>query len=115
MLPCKVPCSYCGRRFYPERLKVHLRFFCGPNAQKSAAQAKQQKKRPKGEAPHAAAALVWLAWLLWLLAWHDACCAGWLCAGSRVLLLRGCMTPLLACCMRLRLRLARQCAAAAHW
>jgi DNA repair protein RAD16 len=48
MLPSKVCCSYCRRRFYPERLKVHLRFFCGPNAVKSAALAKQQKKRPHG-------------------------------------------------------------------
>jgi hypothetical protein len=48
MLPSKVPCSYCARRFYPERLKVHLRFFCGPNATKSDALAKQQKKRPRG-------------------------------------------------------------------
>ena len=27
-------------------MQVHLRFFCGPNAVKSAALAKQQKKRP---------------------------------------------------------------------
>ena len=32
-----------------DMLKVHLRFFCGPNAQKSAALAKQQKKRPRGD------------------------------------------------------------------
>ena len=33
--------------FYPQpsRLKVHLRFFCGPDAQKSDALAKQQKKK----------------------------------------------------------------------
>lgn len=23
--PCKVTCAYCNRKFYPERLKVHLR------------------------------------------------------------------------------------------
>ncbi|KAK9828076.1 hypothetical protein WJX81_000538 [Elliptochloris bilobata] len=60
MQPGKVPCGYCGKKFYPERLKVHLRFFCGPNAHKSAALAKQQKKRPRGDqkqaAPAAAAA-----------------------------------------------------------
>ncbi|GAX83352.1 hypothetical protein CEUSTIGMA_g10777.t1 [Chlamydomonas eustigma] len=47
MMPSKVCCKYCNRRFYPERLKVHLRFFCGPNAMKSEALAKQQKKRPR--------------------------------------------------------------------
>lgn len=47
MLPSKVTCDYCGQRFYPERLKVHLRFFCGPNAMKSEALAKQQKKNPR--------------------------------------------------------------------
>lgn len=48
MMPCKVACSYCGKRYYPERLKVHLRFFCGPHAAKSEALAKQQKKRKSG-------------------------------------------------------------------
>lgn len=33
-----------------------LRFFCGPNAHKSAALAKQQKKRPRGDEKQAAAA-----------------------------------------------------------
>ncbi|GFR45751.1 hypothetical protein Agub_g7166, partial [Astrephomene gubernaculifera] len=47
MLPDKVQCSYCGKRFYPERLKVHLRFFCGPNAVKSEALARQQRKDKK--------------------------------------------------------------------
>jgi hypothetical protein len=41
----KATCKYCGRKFQPERLKVHLRYFCGPYAHKTEAQAKQQKKR----------------------------------------------------------------------
>jgi len=45
MLPTKISCHYCGKRYYPDRLKVHLRFFCGPDAQKSEALAKQQKKK----------------------------------------------------------------------
>ncbi|KAG1677040.1 hypothetical protein FOA52_001209 [Chlamydomonas sp. UWO 241] len=49
MLPSKVQCSYCRRRYYPDRLKVHLRFFCGPNAIKSEKLAKTQKKRPRGD------------------------------------------------------------------
>ncbi|WIA16278.1 hypothetical protein OEZ85_012982 [Tetradesmus obliquus] len=45
MMPAKVPCSYCGKKFLPAKLPVHLRFFCGPDAHKSEALAKQQKKR----------------------------------------------------------------------
>jgi hypothetical protein len=37
--------SYCGKKFLPSKLSVHLRFFCGPDAVKSAALAKQQKKK----------------------------------------------------------------------
>jgi len=44
MLPSKITCEYCGKRYYPDRLKVHLRFFCGPDAEKSEALAKQQKR-----------------------------------------------------------------------
>ncbi|GAB4813783.1 hypothetical protein N2152v2_000829 [Parachlorella kessleri] len=50
MLPSKATCTYCGKKYYPERLKVHLRFFCGPHAKKSDALAKAQKKRPRGMA-----------------------------------------------------------------
>jgi DNA repair protein RAD16 len=50
MMPAKVQCDYCQRRFYPDRLKVHLRFFCGPHAEKSAALARQQRKRARGAA-----------------------------------------------------------------
>ncbi|BDA51349.1 probable ATP-dependent helicase rhp16 [Coccomyxa sp. Obi] len=53
--PDKIPCKYCSRKFQPERLDVHLRFFCGPNAKKSAALAKQQKKRPRGDGKSKAA------------------------------------------------------------
>ena len=34
MLPAKCACEYCGKKFFPDRLKVHLRFFCGPFAKK---------------------------------------------------------------------------------
>ncbi len=30
MQPGKVPCTYCGKKFYPGRLKVHLRCAPGP-------------------------------------------------------------------------------------
>ena len=48
MQPPKICCSYCSKKFLPEKLKVHLRFFCGPNAVKSEALSKQQKKRKPG-------------------------------------------------------------------
>ena len=41
----KATCSFCGKKFQPERLKVHLRYFCGPWAEKTEAQARQDKKR----------------------------------------------------------------------
>lgn len=41
----KATCKFCGKKYQPDRLKVHLRYFCGPYAQKTEAQAKQQKKR----------------------------------------------------------------------
>lgn len=39
--------SYCGKKFLPSKLPVHLRFFCGPHAAKSAALAKAHKKRKR--------------------------------------------------------------------
>ena len=51
MLPTKISCQYCGKRYYPDRLKVHLRFFCGPDAMKSEALAKQQKKKTTQKFP----------------------------------------------------------------
>jgi hypothetical protein len=45
--PAKVECQYCGSKFYPRQLITHLKFFCGPDAQKSAAQAAQHKKKTR--------------------------------------------------------------------
>lgn len=47
LMPTKMPCRYCHKKYFPDRLKVHLRFFCGPDAQKSEALAKQQTKKRK--------------------------------------------------------------------
>mmetsp|Transcript_12990 Transcript_12990/g.39320 ORF Transcript_12990/g.39320 Transcript_12990/m.39320 type:complete len:1245 (-) Transcript_12990:283-4017(-) len=49
-LPGKVPCRYCRTRMYPDRLRLHLKYFCGPNAKKTAALAKQITKRRKNTA-----------------------------------------------------------------
>jgi uncharacterized membrane protein YcjF (UPF0283 family) len=55
--PAYLCCSYCGKKFLPNKLPVHLRFFCGPDAHKSEDLAKQQKKRKTaGQQQQAAAA-----------------------------------------------------------
>lgn len=40
-------CQWCGKMFYAKKMKVHLRYFCGPNAVKTAKQSKQCKKKAK--------------------------------------------------------------------
>eukprot|EP00850_Spirogloea_muscicola_P001122 SM000004S14992 [mRNA] locus=s4:637588:643739:- [translate_table: standard] len=44
--PDKEACRWCARRYYPDRLRLHLKYFCGPGAKRSDRQAKTQKKRP---------------------------------------------------------------------
>ncbi|OQR93562.1 DNA repair protein [Thraustotheca clavata] len=39
----KEACAYCGKLFLPEKLVLHNKYICGPNAQKTSKQAKQQK------------------------------------------------------------------------
>lgn len=47
-MPPKLPCKWCGKLFHPDRMWVHLKYFCGPDAQKTDAQAKQAKKKKTG-------------------------------------------------------------------
>lgn len=47
LMPAKEICQWCDKLFYPDRLAIHLRFFCGPTAVKTEKQSKQVKK--KGE------------------------------------------------------------------
>jgi DNA repair protein RAD16 len=47
MLPTKEKCKYCGKSYMPSKMKIHLQYFCGPDAQKTAGQAKQEKKRER--------------------------------------------------------------------
>ena len=37
----------CGKKFYPEKLRVHRRYFCGEDAQRTEAQALTQKKKQR--------------------------------------------------------------------
>ncbi|EGZ04828.1 hypothetical protein PHYSODRAFT_566639 [Phytophthora sojae] len=46
----KVACKYCGKKYLPDKLISHNKYFCGPDAKKTALQDKQQKKRPKKKA-----------------------------------------------------------------
>lgn len=45
LMPAKEKCQWCTKLFYPDRLAIHLRFFCGPTAVKTEKQAKQIKKK----------------------------------------------------------------------
>lgn len=41
----KVPCRLCGRRLYPDKLRLHRRYYCGADAERTEAQSKTQRKR----------------------------------------------------------------------
>jgi len=41
----KVHCEYCGRAFLPRKIPFHLKYFCGPAAQKTARQSKTERSR----------------------------------------------------------------------
>ncbi|KAL3848983.1 hypothetical protein ACJIZ3_010865 [Penstemon smallii] len=49
VLPPKEQCQYCGKLFYDHKLKIHLKYFCGPSAIKTHKQSKQLKKEPKSK------------------------------------------------------------------
>ena len=57
LAPPPVVCEYCGDKFrHPRQLVTHLKYFCGPDAQRSEKQAAQvKKKKRKGTAAPAAA------------------------------------------------------------
>ncbi|XP_010475184.1 PREDICTED: DNA repair protein RAD16 [Camelina sativa] len=45
MMPPRVQCAYCSKLFYPKKLSIHLRYFCGPLAVRTAKQSKQKSKK----------------------------------------------------------------------
>lgn len=45
MMPPKEKCPYCGKLFHQKRLSIHLRYFCGPSAERTEKQARQIKKK----------------------------------------------------------------------
>ncbi|OWM75378.1 hypothetical protein CDL15_Pgr021542 [Punica granatum] len=48
IMPPRKKCRYCGRLLQKEKLSIHLKYFCGPNAFKTTKQSKQQKKKNFG-------------------------------------------------------------------
>ncbi|KDP22729.1 hypothetical protein JCGZ_01831 [Jatropha curcas] len=47
MMPPKKKCAYCGKSFYDNKLSIHLKYFCGPKAIRTAKQSKQDRKKQK--------------------------------------------------------------------
>jgi DNA repair protein RAD16 len=45
IMPPKIRCHYCDKLFYPDKMKVHLKYYCGPDAMRTEKQAKQQGKK----------------------------------------------------------------------
>ncbi|KAK4776902.1 hypothetical protein SAY86_005590 [Trapa natans] len=45
IMPPRKKCLYCRRLYHKEKLYIHLKYFCGPNAIKTQKQSKQQKKK----------------------------------------------------------------------
>jgi DNA repair protein RAD16 len=44
----KIECSICGKKYYPEKLRIHRKYFCGENAQLTEAQSKTKRKKQHG-------------------------------------------------------------------
>lgn len=44
VMPPKQKCQWCGKSFYEQKLSFHQKYFCGPDAVKTAKQSKQKSK-----------------------------------------------------------------------
>lgn len=49
MMPPKQKCVYCGKAFHEKKLAIHLKYFCGPDSNRTAKQSKQARKKFKTE------------------------------------------------------------------
>nr|GEW52970.1 DNA repair protein RAD16-like [Tanacetum cinerariifolium] len=47
IMPPKEQCEWCGKLYHAKKMKVHLKYFCGPDAVKTVKQSKQNKKKGK--------------------------------------------------------------------
>ena len=41
----KITCSICGKKFYPDKLRLHRKYFCGEKSQRTSAQSKTERKK----------------------------------------------------------------------
>jgi len=41
----KITCSICGKKYYPEKLRMHRKYFCGESSKRTIAQSKTERKR----------------------------------------------------------------------
>lgn len=44
VMPPKEKCQYCGKLFYENKLRIHLKYMCGPGAARTDKQSKQHRK-----------------------------------------------------------------------
>ncbi|EEC47372.1 predicted protein [Phaeodactylum tricornutum CCAP 1055/1] len=49
MSPNKISCPNCGGKFKVDKLRVHLKYFCGDGAERTEAQARQHRARDRDE------------------------------------------------------------------
>ncbi|KAL8474339.1 hypothetical protein ACS0TY_030258 [Phlomoides rotata] len=47
VMPPKEKCQYCGKLFYENKLRIHLKYICGPGAARTDKQSKQHRKVTK--------------------------------------------------------------------
>ncbi|WOL15160.1 L-ascorbate oxidase [Canna indica] len=45
LMPPKEKCRWCDKMLYPEKMSIHLKYYCGPHACKTEKQAKQVSKK----------------------------------------------------------------------
>ncbi|PKA46702.1 Putative SWI/SNF-related matrix-associated actin-dependent regulator of chromatin subfamily A member 3-like 2 [Apostasia shenzhenica] len=45
MMPPKQRCRFCGKMFYPAKIRIHMKYFCGEDAERTEKQAKQCRKK----------------------------------------------------------------------
>lgn len=49
VMPPKEKCQYCGKLFYENKLRIHLKYMCGPGAARTDKQSKQHRKVTKSK------------------------------------------------------------------
>ncbi|XP_020093229.1 DNA repair protein RAD16 isoform X1 [Ananas comosus] len=47
VMPPKEKCEYCGKKFNSNKMRIHLKYYCGPFARKTEKQSKQVSKKKK--------------------------------------------------------------------